>query len=163
MDLEDPLVKGLAKETMKWNIVTRVNGELAVARSLGDADYKLGARMSSYEWCYPDRIPRSFTSDVVSNVADTCEIDMQPDDEFMVLACDGLWEVLSPQNVVDLTKAFLKDGSSPEVQRCCDHAMLDRRLRFAVCCGQVAAEKLVDWAIRLGSQDNITAIVVLLR
>jgi serine/threonine protein phosphatase PrpC len=115
MDLEDPIVQGLAKETVKWNIVTRVNGELAVARSLGDADYKLGARMSSYEWCYPDRIPRTFTSDVVSNVPDTYEFDVHPDDEFMVLACDGLWEVLSSQNVVDLTNKFLKDGSTPEV------------------------------------------------
>ena len=117
-----------------------VVGGPGVARALGDANFKLGPRLTDYEWHFPDKAPRAFTSDIVSGEPEVSSFEVTADDRFMVLACDGLWEVLTSQSVVDLIRKYLDEGNTPEL----------------------AAEKLVDIAIKLGSQDNITAIIVLL-
>ncbi|ORX47704.1 protein phosphatase 2C [Hesseltinella vesiculosa] len=60
----------------------RVNGVLAVTRSLGDS------------------VMKEF---VVGNPY-TTETELGPLDEFMILACDGLWDVCEDQDAVDLIK-----------------------------------------------------------
>ena len=60
------------------------------------------------------------------------------DDEFLILACDGVWDVYTHQQAVDLVREELATSGSPEA----------------------AARKLVTEAEENGSVDNITAIVV---
>ncbi|KAG9047327.1 Protein phosphatase 2C 1 [Tulasnella sp. UAMH 9824] len=90
----------------------RVNGVLAVTRSLGDS------AMKEYVVGSP------FTSTVEMNDAD----------EFLIIACDGLWDVIEDQPAVELI-------------RDCPTA-------------QAAAETLVRHALDNFSHDNITVLVV---
>lgn len=118
-----------------------------MARALGDPDFKRGRRMEEYRWLYPASFTRrGFSADLVSGVPDTfqvcvcsvcvsvscvcvffgggtllltigAQVDVQAGDEFVVLACDGLWDVMSSQRVVDIVRRHLSEGTSPEVRR----------------------------------------------
>lgn len=63
----------------------RVNGVLAVTRSLGDIALK--------EWV----VGAPFTSECV----------LEDEDEWLVIACDGVWDVMTDQEVIDLVKGKL--------------------------------------------------------
>jgi hypothetical protein len=45
-----------------------------VARAIGDADFKLGVRMSRFPWNFPKGIPREFTADIVNGEPDVGEV-----------------------------------------------------------------------------------------
>ncbi|KAI9316047.1 phosphatase 2C-like domain-containing protein [Dichotomocladium elegans] len=90
----------------------RVNGILAVTRSLGDC------------------VMKEF---VVGNPY-TTETDLTPGDDFLILACDGLWDVCEDQDAVDL----IKDVLDP----------------------QVASQKLVHHALTNFSTDNLSILVI---
>ena len=66
--------------------------------------------------------------------------DRSPDDDYIVLACDGLWDTLSFDNLVTEVHTYLEKGDRSEV-----------------------AQRLIRVAKENGSSDNITAIVVFLR
>ncbi|KAG8928136.1 Protein phosphatase 2C 1, partial [Tulasnella sp. 408] len=90
----------------------RVNGVLAVTRSLGDTAMKEYVVGSPY----------------------TSTVEMNDADEFLIIACDGLWDVIEDQPAVEL----IRDCPS----------------------AQVAAETLVRHALDNFSHDNITVLVV---
>jgi len=73
----------------------RVCGDIAVSRSLGDA------RNQPFVVCEP----YLFHTPLSTNEGEV--------DEFLVLACDGVWDVLSDQEVVDLVRAAMADELSP--------------------------------------------------
>ena len=99
----------------------RVLGVLAVSRSFGDHSLKQFVVSTPF----------------VNSMALTEE------DDFLILACDGVWDVMSDQEVVDFVKVYAENqnGSTEE--------------KF-----DVIARALVDEALKRGSTDNITAIVV---
>jgi len=73
----------------------RVNGTLAVARALGDFSFKAEKTMSAEEQqvtCNPEI--KKFT--------------IEEGDSFIILACDGVWDVLSSQQAVDLVSQKLE-------------------------------------------------------
>ncbi|KAH6625425.1 protein phosphatase-like protein 2C [Boeremia exigua] len=91
----------------------RVNGVLAVTRALGDA----------------------YMKDLVTGHPYTTETVIQADqDEFLILACDGLWDVCSDQEAVDLVRQI----QDP----------------------QEASKRLVDYALARFSTDNLSCMVV---
>jgi protein phosphatase PTC1 len=90
----------------------RVNGVLAVTRSLGDVTMK--------EWIIGDPY--------------TTETELDEKDDFMILACDGLWDVCTDQVAVDL----VKDITDP----------------------QEASDKLLEYALTKCSTDNLSIMVV---
>jgi len=92
----------------------RVNGMLAVSRAIGDAFLQPYVTADPY-------------------ISDT---DITPEDKFLILACDGLWDV------------FTDDAAVTEILHEKD--------------AQQAAETLKNAAYELGSLDNISVIVVLL-
>eukprot|EP00967_Tisochrysis_lutea_P065474 scaffold85166_cov28-Tisochrysis_lutea.AAC.2 len=70
------------------------------------------------------------------------ERELSADDRFLILACDGVWDVMTDQQACDCVRAVL-DGEhgTPEA----------------------AAKKLVREAYAAGSMDNISAVVAVLR
>jgi hypothetical protein len=99
----------------------RVGGVLCVTRALGDYD--------------PDRREKlrgiSATPVVTAHTLDD-------DDEFLLLACDGLWDVFSAQSAVDFARRMLVQEQKPAV----------------VC------EGLVAEALKRGSTDNVSVLLV---
>jgi len=76
----------------------RVNGNLNLSRSIGDLLYKQNTSLSPQEQliiCHPDI--RHFRRQIT--------------DEFMIIACDGVWDVLSSQEACDFIRARLGDIS----------------------------------------------------
>ena len=99
----------------------RVNGTLAISRSFGDVQHKE---------------PGGPTT-----VVATPEIFIEPvsqTEEFLVIATDGLWDVMSSQQVVNFVRTRLNE-----------HRDLAR-----------VARELTDEALRNSSVDNVSAIVV---
>jgi serine/threonine protein phosphatase PrpC len=137
----------------------RVNGDLAVSRALGDFVYKRCETVTEAEQAvtaFPDVIVEQRTER----------------DEFVVLACDGIWDVMSSQEVCDKVREMLINGRPPpppadstaegeEDQHLAGRPPLPQSPHRPWDLGAVA-ECLIDHCLRLGSRDNMSVIVVLL-
>lgn len=104
----------------------RVNGDLAVSRALGDFSFK-----SQPQFAQEDQM--------VSCMPDVTVFERKDDDDFIILACDGLWDVVSSEDAGAFVVAKVSDGRS-------DMAEL-----AAVMC---------DDAMAVGSRDNISVMIV---
>jgi serine/threonine protein phosphatase PrpC len=91
----------------------RVNGVLDISRSLGDG----------------------ILGECINPLPDVVDVELTPDDEFFILACDGVWGVMTNEEAVALI----------------------RHERDA----EEAARKLRDAAFERDSVDNISVIVVI--
>eukprot|EP00112_Aurelia_sp_Birch-Aquarium-sp1_P021189 Seg5636.1 transcript_id=Seg5636.1/GoldUCD/mRNA.D3Y31 product="Protein phosphatase 1B" protein_id=Seg5636.1/GoldUCD/D3Y31 len=107
-------------------IIQRVNGSLAVSRALGDFDYKRVAGLPC-------------TEQLVSPEPELSCIERSADDEFLVLACDGIWDVMSNQEVADYVR-----------YRLTVHQDLKKL------CGE-----LLETCLAKGSKDNMSVVIVL--
>lgn len=107
----------------------RVLGILAVARSFGDHGMK----------------------DFVTAQPYVCELDLLPHKHpFLIMACDGVWDVMSDQEAVDMVLEHCGVSNENEAESS----------KHDVTPSETAAEILVDEAIERGTGDNVTAIVV---
>lgn len=70
------------------HVIHRVNGELSLSRAIGDLRYKKDAS-------------RGHADQMVTCVPEVRTYARQSDQEFLVIACDGIWDVLSSQDVVN--------------------------------------------------------------
>ncbi|KAI0072866.1 PP2C-domain-containing protein [Panus rudis PR-1116 ss-1] len=94
-----------AKESERSRIIAaggyvefgRVNGNLALARALGDFEYKKNKS-----------IPPE--AQIITSNPDIIEHKITEEDEFFVLACDGIWDCLSSQQVVDIVRLLVSQG-----------------------------------------------------
>jgi serine/threonine protein phosphatase PrpC len=140
--------------------ISRVCGELAVSRAIGDRDFKAGFNPvsstqadaaavagevswdGSHFFPYPEHHSHSFTGDLVSNESEVEAVRIGQEgvcDECLLLACDGLWDVMDTDDAVRVTRRLLFDeGWAPK---------------------QTAA-RLTELAKHLGSSDNITVLVI---
>ncbi|KAI6234993.1 hypothetical protein M3Y95_00004500 [Aphelenchoides besseyi] len=84
-----------------WVDAGRVNGNLALSRALGDFVFKNNSTLDAEE-------------QIVTALPDVIEMELTDDHEFIVLACDGIWDVLSNQQVVDYCRDRLAHGATPE-------------------------------------------------
>lgn len=98
----------------------RLFGSLAVSRSLGDRDYKDGGQH------------------FVSAEPFIKQVELSPEDQFLVMACDGLWDKLSYEDVVGTVLRLRKEGKGAT----------------EIC------KVLVQDAINKESLDNITVVLV---
>jgi len=84
--------------------IHRVNGVLSVSRAIGDLVFK-----QSLDHVAPEK-------QVVCSTPDVRILPRGASDEFLVLACDGVWDVLSSQKVVDLIRPHLRGIRSGHVK-----------------------------------------------
>ena len=85
--------------------VTRVNGNLNLSRAIGDLKYKGNTSLPPKD-------------QIISAHPDVMKISLLPQDQFFVLACDGVWDVMTNQQVVDFVKERLDKGMIPKEISC---------------------------------------------
>jgi len=114
----------------------RVNGNLNLSRALGDLEYKRDPKLG------PE-------AQMISGTPEVKFYDRTPDDEFLIICCDGVWDVKTNQEVVDFVRSRLPPPSAEP------HTMA------------IVLEELLDSCISpdlartkgLGG-DNMTAVLV---
>jgi len=128
-----------------WIDDGRVCGIIAVSRAFGDADFKgaglhrmLTKGVEDGLWDHAFASSKSFTADAVISEPDVLEMATQSGDEFLVVATDGLWDVISSQEVCTLVRNDLKKGRHPKD----------------------VAQRLATVALRRYTADNVAVVVV---
>ncbi|KAL1950327.1 hypothetical protein VTO73DRAFT_5451 [Trametes versicolor] len=75
----------------------RVNGNLALARALGDFDYKKNASLR------PE-------AQIITSDPEIMEHQITEEDEFIIIACDGIWDCLTSQQAVNVVRLLIAQG-----------------------------------------------------
>lgn len=83
-----------------WVELNRVNGNLALSRALGDFLFKRNSKKSVEE-------------QIVTALPDVQVRDIDHDLEFIVLACDGIWDVMTNKEVVSFIRHRIADKMPP--------------------------------------------------
>lgn len=112
----------------------RVNGVLAISRALGDHMLKENDVISAEPYCV--------------------ETDLCDADTHLVLACDGLWDVMTDQEAVDLMIMKLN-----EIKKVNETAPKDKKLSSNEMLKKTS-QALVHEAIARRSLDNVTVMLV---
>ncbi|RZF36595.1 hypothetical protein LSTR_LSTR010706 [Laodelphax striatellus] len=110
----------------------RVNKGLNLSRAIGDFTYKKNESLPA-------------TEQMIIALPDVKKLEMDPArDEFMVLACDGIWNSMTSQEVVDFVKPKLHEGVpiSKICEQMFDHCLAPNTLGDGTGC------------------DNMTCIIV---
>jgi len=106
--------------------IQRVNGSLAVSRALGDFEYKnVEGKGPTEQLVSPE--PEVFIKERIPG-----------EDEFLVLACDGVWDVMTNQDICDFICSRLKLTDNLET----------------VC------NEVIDTCLYKGSRDNMSIIII---
>lgn len=108
----------------------RINGELTVSRAIGDY------HLTNLKVCKNNALEGPLTAE-----PDVKSYELDDEDEFLIMACDGLWDVVSSQQAVTYAASRLRQDNNPA--RC--------------------AQDMVQYAIDLKSGDNVSVIVVCFR
>ncbi|CAI9784780.1 unnamed protein product [Fraxinus pennsylvanica] len=88
----------------------RVNGSLNLARAIGDTEFKQNKFLPAEK--------QIVTANPDVNIVELCD-----DDEFIVLACDGIWDCMTSQQLVDFIQEQLK--TETKLSKVCEK-VLDR-------------------------------------
>lgn len=74
----------------------RVNGNLALSRALGDFEFKQNSHLPAEQ-------------QIVTADPDIIVHEPTQEDEFLIIACDGIWDVLTSQQAVDFVRRAIAD------------------------------------------------------
>ncbi|KAI3455221.1 hypothetical protein Pfo_011884 [Paulownia fortunei] len=107
----------------------RVNGSLNLARAIGDMEMKQNKSLPAEK-------------QIVTANPDIVTIELSEDDEFLIIACDGIWDCMSSQQAVD----FIKE-------------QLNTEKKLSVVCERVLDRCLAPSSGQEGC-DNMTMILV---
>lgn len=121
---------------------SRVNGMLALSRALGDFEYK-----SNQLFKARDQAVSAFPDVKCITLDSTCE--------FVVLACDGIWDVMTSQQVITFMHNKAYGGSFQERKK---RTLADLTKGIEQCLDECCATDLAS-SQGLGC-DNMTAIIV---
>lgn len=105
----------------------RIDGNLAVSRGLGDFDFKGERKLPAAE-------------QKVSCIPDIYEVSGIQKGALLLLACDGLWDVMTTKQAAAFVRSKLKKDPEADL-------------------GAIAAE-LIRFCLRMESSDNLTVMIV---
>ena len=84
-------------------------GNLALSRAIGDFEFKKNFSLDA-------------EAQVVTCDPDFIEHDVDGEEEFLILACDGIWDCLSSQQAVDFVRRAVANGD--ELGKICEDLMV---------------------------------------
>eukprot|EP01130_Rhizamoeba_saxonica_P003085 TRINITY_DN1331_c0_g1_i3.p1 TRINITY_DN1331_c0_g1~~TRINITY_DN1331_c0_g1_i3.p1 ORF type:complete len:315 (-),score=76.36 TRINITY_DN1331_c0_g1_i3:116-946(-) len=134
-DIERERIELYGGEVTKISTTWRINGRLAVSRGFGDLPYK-----------NEETLEEKFVTvepDITENIIDE-------ECEFIILACDGLWDVCTNEEAVQ----FVKENLEKYDDRRPDNLKSRNEHLFIV------AIELTKYAYEKGSTDNISCLIV---
>ncbi|MCL7046276.1 hypothetical protein MKW94_025437 [Papaver nudicaule] len=146
---EDPHVV-----VLKHN-VWRVKGLIQISRSIGDvylkkAEFNREPLFAKFRLRDPIRRP-ILTAEPAISVQP-----LQPHDQFLIFASDGLWEHFTNQEAVDMVQKHQRNGSAKRlVKAALQEAAKKREMRYSDL-------KKIDRGVRRHFHDDITVVVVFL-
>ncbi|KAL3695402.1 hypothetical protein R1sor_009478 [Riccia sorocarpa] len=109
-----------------------LNGQLSVARALGDW------HVAGMKELRSEVSGRHVSGGPLSGEPELQHAELTDEDEFLIIGCDGLWDVFSSQNAVDFARRSLQAHNDPE--RC--------------------SRELVNEALARDTCDNLTVVTV---
>lgn len=115
----------------------RVNGQLAMSRAIGDYSYK-------------QQTERGVDDQLVIPKPDVVSKDRTPEDRYVVVACDGIFDVLTNQELVDFINAEMKKDANRSLTAICE----------AVCNRCLAASSPSGGPATPLGTDNMTIVIV---
>ncbi|XP_062209799.1 probable protein phosphatase 2C 28 [Phragmites australis] len=135
--------------------VWRVKGLIQISRSIGDVylkrpEYNREPLHSKF------RLRKTFQRPILSSEPQITAHQIQPNDQFIIFASDGLWEHLSNQEAVDLVQTSPRNGIARKlVKAAMQEAAKKREMRYSDL-------KKIDRGVRRHFHDDITVVVVFL-
>jgi protein phosphatase 1G len=93
-----------------WVSEGRVKGNLNLSRSLGDLEYKQNKRLPPEDQmitAFPDVVVEPLTSDI----------------NFIILACDGIWDCMTNQEICDFVSERLKKDPKQKLSKIVEEIM----------------------------------------
>ncbi|CAI0392786.1 unnamed protein product [Linum tenue] len=135
--------------------VWRVKGLIQVSRSIGDvylkkAEFNREPLYSKFRLREPIRRPILSAEPAIS------VHELEPHDQFLIFASDGLWEHLSNQDAVDVVQNHPRHGIARRlVKVALQEAAKKREMRYSDL-------KKIDRGVRRHFHDDITVVVVFL-
>jgi len=135
-------------------MIQRVNGSLAVSRALGDFEYKAENELNDLLKQKVTDIVKENENDVdMASVFQRLSEDSIPglppggglfakrsfvEDEFLVLACDGVWDVMTNEDICQFIAARMRITDDLEL----------------------IANEVIDTCLHKGSRDNMSIIII---
>lgn len=139
---------------LKYNM-WRVKGLIQVSRSIGDAYLKYP--QYNMEPLYQRfRVPGPFSRPILSAIPSIVSRSLQPSDRFIIFASDGLWELLSNQEAVEIVHNHQHEGSAGR--------LVEAALQAAARKREMLYKHLIkiEGGVRRHFHDDITVIVLFL-
>ncbi|KAI9127496.1 hypothetical protein K1719_000489 [Acacia pycnantha] len=135
--------------------VWRVKGLIQISRSIGDV-YLKKAEFNREPLYAKFRLREPFSRPILSSEPSISVCQLQPQDQFIIFASDGLWEHLTNQDAVDIVQNNPHHGSARRlVKAALLEAAKKREMRYTDL-------KKIDRGVRRHFHDDITVIVVFL-
>ena len=127
-----PIYQNGKKIEIPWRVDP---GRLSVSRTFGDVEAKnenLGGKKN-----------------VVVALPDITEIELDEDFNFLVIGCDGIFDVLTNEQILECVKIVIKEKKIEEKQN----------INISELCGDIS-DMIIKSSLALDSFDNVSCIVV---
>lgn len=135
--------------------VWRVKGLIQISRSIGDV-YLKKAEFNREPLYVKFRLREPLKRPILSAEPSISVLELQPNDQFLIFASDGLWEHLKNEEAVDIVQNHPRNGSARRlVKAALQEAAKKREMRYSDL-------KKIDRGVRRHFHDDITVIVVFL-
>ncbi|KAG4908697.1 hypothetical protein AAZX31_20G229400 [Glycine max] len=135
--------------------VWRVKGLIQISRSIGDA-YLKKAEFNKAPLLAKFRLSEPFDQPILKAEPAILVQKLCPQDQFLILASDGLWEQMSNQEAVDIVQSCPRNGAAKKlVKTALCEAAKKREMRYSDL-------RKIDRGVRRHFHDDITVIVLYL-